>query len=483
MSQRYARFSLQFDKKCSDAFCPDCYLRPNLVRRSCAPPDSLSVNALKQKTKNSSAKHRTGYRLFLSIWFASVVGLLPTGGIAQGTQTVSPAQVPSAQQVLDQEVSGDTPAPQGATENASPDEIVTETGSADPWELFFPPPDSRFDWIQLTSGEWLKGELKGLYNHQLEFESDELDTLQFDWEDIKSIRSAFPKEVGYEDTADEAMRLLPFRGERAPTVAYGQLTLIGHKMTIATSPAAITINRDQIVTIARGTGEEGGLWSGELSIGANFRGGNSDLSDANVYMKVLRRRAISRFYSDYRASFSRAGEEELSNSHRIKSWFDVFQSSRKYWRMVYAEYFRDRFINIENQLTLGSGLGYDIIRTAKTEWDVLLGIGALYKESASVEANEDPSNTSPALTLGSRLDIELTSRLDYFLSYTAQIVDEENGSYVHEVVTTLSSDITGNLDLDLTLVWNHTQEPRRAEDGTLPEQDDYRFSVSVSYEF
>ena len=28
----------------------------------------------------------------------------------------------------------------------------------------FVPPLDEFDWIQLTSGEWLKGELKALYN-------------------------------------------------------------------------------------------------------------------------------------------------------------------------------------------------------------------------------------------------------------------------------------------------------------------------------
>jgi hypothetical protein len=26
------------------------------------------------------------------------------------------------------------------------------------WDKFVPPPDNKFDWIQLTNGEWLKGE-------------------------------------------------------------------------------------------------------------------------------------------------------------------------------------------------------------------------------------------------------------------------------------------------------------------------------------
>ena len=44
-----------------------------------------------------------------------------------------------------------------------------------------------FDWIQLNSGEWLKGDLKVLYDHSLEFDSDELGLLYFDWEDVYQV--------------------------------------------------------------------------------------------------------------------------------------------------------------------------------------------------------------------------------------------------------------------------------------------------------
>ena len=47
----------------------------------------------------------------------------------------------------------------------------------------------------------------------------------------------------------------------------------------------------------------------------------------------------------------------------------------------------------------------------------------------------------------------------------------------------LSTDLFGDLDLDISLEWNHTESPQAAEDGTIPEQDDYRFQVGLSYEF
>ena len=48
---------------------------------------------------------------------------------------------------------------------------------------FMPPPD-EYDWIQLTSDEWLKGELVSLFDDQLVFDSDNLGLLKLDWEEI-----------------------------------------------------------------------------------------------------------------------------------------------------------------------------------------------------------------------------------------------------------------------------------------------------------
>lgn len=53
---------------------------------------------------------------------------------------------------------------------------VCADGGRPVWAPEGSPPEG-FDWIQLTNGEWLKGDLKVLYNDSLEFDSDELDLL------------------------------------------------------------------------------------------------------------------------------------------------------------------------------------------------------------------------------------------------------------------------------------------------------------------
>ena len=46
-------------------------------------------------------------------------------------------------------------------------------------DLSWVPPEDGFDWIQLKSGEWLKGEFKGMQERQLDFDSSELDYPDF----------------------------------------------------------------------------------------------------------------------------------------------------------------------------------------------------------------------------------------------------------------------------------------------------------------
>jgi len=48
----------------------------------------------------------------------------------------------------------------------------------------FVPPNDGYDWLRLTSGEWLRGELIGVFNDEVEFDSDILDELTIDGEDV-----------------------------------------------------------------------------------------------------------------------------------------------------------------------------------------------------------------------------------------------------------------------------------------------------------
>ena len=69
------------------------------------------------------------------------------------------------------------------------------------------------------------------------------------------------------------------------------------------------------------------------------------------------------------------------------------------------------------------------------------------------------------------------------MDFSFQVVDEESGTYLHHLITTLSSDIIGDIDLDVSLVWDRVEDPEPAADGTVPEKNDFQLIVAIGYEF
>ena len=71
-----------------------------------------------------------------------------------------------------------------------------------------PPPPDKFDWIQLTSDEWLKGEFIALYDDALEFDSEELEELTLGWEDVRVLRTARVVQVRFKDQTQVTGRVV-----------------------------------------------------------------------------------------------------------------------------------------------------------------------------------------------------------------------------------------------------------------------------------
>jgi hypothetical protein len=65
----------------------------------------------------------------------------------------------------------------------SAEENIMKTSAEVESDQSWRPPASmleKYDWLKLTSDEWLKGELIAMYDREFEFDSDELGLLTFD---------------------------------------------------------------------------------------------------------------------------------------------------------------------------------------------------------------------------------------------------------------------------------------------------------------
>jgi hypothetical protein len=345
-------------------------------------------------------------------------------------------------------------------------ETKDETVQNRPWEPPPPPPD-EFDWIQLTSGEWLKGELKVLYEKKLEFDSDELDLLQFDWEDVKQVRGH---------------RIFSVRFDGRITVE-GLLQITEDKVFVTVGGERQEFERSQLVAIAPGEPKEINYWSAKISFGLNLTSGNTDQTQWSTIANIKRRTSKTRFITDWLGNFTRAEGIETVDNQRFNAFFDVFKTRKYYYRPIFGEYFRDPFSNIGSRVTVGAGMGYHIIDTSKTEWDVAGGPAYQRTQFESVQEGEDSSESTPAFVVGTHFNREVTKTIDFDFRYNFMIINEASGTYTHHFVPALETELTGWLDFDVTFVWDRIQDPQPEADGTVPEQDDFYLIFSLGIEF
>ena len=324
------------------------------------------------------------------------------------------------------------------------------------------PPVDGYDWIQLVSDEWLKGEIIAMYNGTLEFDSDELDLLSFDFEDIKQIRTKRHHQVLSDDKE---------------TVA-GSIFMQGDRILVK-GREEIEIDRADVVSIAAGDPKEINYWTAKVTLGLNFRRGNQSQLDYNTRWAIQRRTPRTRYAFDYLGTISRIDDIDTINNHRVTTYFDYFYSRQFFFRPVTFEYFRDSFQNIEHRFTLGSQLGYTIIDTSSTEWDVTIGPGYQVITYGTVQAGEDQTRKTFTASVGTTYDRELTDSIDFNTELRFLLGDKDSGGLSTHWISTFEFELTKKLDFDVSFVWDRVQDPVPYEDSTVPEQDDFRLILGI----
>jgi putative salt-induced outer membrane protein YdiY len=338
---------------------------------------------------------------------------------------------------------------------------------ADDWRPPAPSGQDHFDWIELKSGEWLKGKIKSLQDEKLEFDSEELDLHIFDWKDIRSVRS---------------LRLHSVRIENLKPLD-GSVFVTKTNVQVFTSGATNTYPRSELLAITPTGERELDKWSGKLMAGVSFRAGNTREVDVNAQATLQRRTPDTRLYFDYLGNYGKVNGVETEENHRFIGRFDYFLSRRLYARVPDVEYYRDTLQNLNHRLTVGAGVGYDLIKTPRTEWNITVSPSWQRNWFETVPPGESAIADSGALVLSTRFETELTQRLDFIFEYRGQLTRKETGNDTHHAVTTLEFEIRKRLKLDLSFVWDRISDPKTESGGDTPSPDDFRLITSVGIDF
>jgi putative salt-induced outer membrane protein YdiY len=323
------------------------------------------------------------------------------------------------------------------------------------------PSDAEFDWVQLKSGEWLKGELENLRDRKISFDSDELDDLELDFADVT--RFHLPRPHSYRVESGEIYR--------------GSAEMRDGRVRVRTDAGIEEFGREDLVSIVRGVGRERDRWSTKVSLGVALRRGNTDQTDLTGLVKIRREDALTRLSFDYNGVISSVSSEQTANSHRVYTDLDVFLTGRLFVTAPLFEFYRDRFQNIDARYTPGAGVGYEFVRRPWVEWE---GSLAAAFQHTNFRGGGDADDF--ATLIGTELDFDFDA-VDWDNLYRLQVVATEIGRTSHHLESVLSFDIWGPLDLDVTFVWDRILKPETDPSGGRPKSDDVRLSVGLGLDF
>ena len=328
------------------------------------------------------------------------------------------------------------------------------------------PTESRWDWIKLVSGEWLKGELDQLRDEVVHFDSDKLDDLEIDLEDVSLMRLG-------------RLHAYRFDGRR---IVRGTAELRGNIIRVRSTDGEVTeYERKELINIVSGRGNELDRWSLELGASLSARSGNTDQQDYSGNARLARDTPLTRWASTYRGSFSRVDGTKTENNHRVTSAWDYFVT-RYFFLTPNFEYYTDEFQNIDVRLTPGFTVGYQLLDRPWIEWTV--AGGAAFQQTLFDTSTTGADSAQDFVNLfDTRLDLDLPRDVELENSYRLQLVVTDLDKTNHHAESVLSFEIWDPIDLDVTFIFDRVEKPISDDNGDTPKSNDYRLLVGLSIEF
>ena len=322
------------------------------------------------------------------------------------------------------------------------------------------------DWIQLVSGEWLRGELLRVRDDNLDFDSDKLDLQTFDRDDVTRIHSAQTDFVVTDDNRVFAGRLV---------VDNQKVWVVGDR--------TVQIDRSELLAVVAAGDSDKGRLSGSINLGFAARSGNTDQVDLTGGASVLLERARSRAQAKYSGVISTVQDVETANNHRLTSTLDLYLTERTFVTVPGIELYRDKIQNIDLRTRPYAALGYKVIDTLDQKLRV--SAGPAYQSTRLDAGATSMSSTDDTLAgvLSSDFDWDITGDIELTWRYSLTVPFPDTAQNNHNMVTSLSVDLTDDLELDVSFVWDRVNRPAANASGVVPLPNDFRTTVGVNWTF
>lgn len=327
--------------------------------------------------------------------------------------------------------------------------------------LLLPAEDRPDAVIRLGSREVLRGRVEYLNYGQLHFNSDKLDKVEFDWDDVEYLAASEEYEYVFRGN-------FRFRGRGSVTrdeVWVQEADGTEYRMA-----------RSELLAIFPGREElRGGRWFGNVGLSYETTRGNSEDVSFDFTADTTARLGSGEILLDADSSYAEARGTETRRKHGLKTQGNLDVTDRYYWTIARAELDYDKFQNIALRVRAGTGPGINVIRTNDANLRLEAGYGYDSTKFRKVAPGEDDKDEFPVAYGSLRSDWDVKDDVDVSLTVDSYGSTANTSQATIDLTARLSYDLFQDVDLDLRLVWNHVQSPEPLADGTQPDRNDCAF--------
>ncbi len=394
-------------------------------------------------------------------------------------ETTSPPEDGIAEPVvpLDAEATADAAADTEAATQAEHDQLsesrdalegVEESAADENIEIQIPEPcTGPWDWVQYSSGEWLRGEFKRMRKKRFEMRSTRFDRRTTDWKHIRAFCFA------------ESTRFILYDH----TVLVGKGTLEKGVLTVVGDDITQEARRGDIWAILPGAPREINRWRSKVTVGIDTSTGNTDTAGVTGTASIDREDPSTHFHVDYTGTFNATDGETIAARHRVNQAMNVYFTRRLYASLPFVDYTSDRFQNLQNRVVPGLSLGWKFFDDDTIEWSVDGGLAYQFTQYVSVAADQNLTENDWGPRISSSLDWTIVKNLDLVVDHNTVILRRDSGQTNFHTKAALSYEITDLLFIELSVTHDRIRDPRENADGTTPEKDDLRYVFSLGLNF
>jgi hypothetical protein len=339
-----------------------------------------------------------------------------------------------------------------------------ESGIMDTYTIQF---GDTFDWVQMVSGEWIKGNIERMRDDTMEFDSDKLDMLYLDFADVALVHSPQVNTYVFDDRIS----------------ATGPAVITEDTIIVQTEEGTKTFSRDLLESIVEGERERD-WWSMKLRFGLTLNRGNTDQLTYDINFNVKREDRLTLLDLNYNSTFGQTDGTQNVNRHLGEGLFQVFLGSRWWVTPAFGQLLNDRFANTRLRATPAAGAGVHIIDKPKVTWDFQTGIGYQFLRYEAPEDGVENPQHDGFIPLYTYWDFDITGDIDLTLSWLTNLVFTTIGNTNHTGRADLAIELTSVLDLDIAFLFLRTEDPAQPADPTLDriEKNDYQLVVGIALE-